>query len=169
MKWDKNKNLKIFIRVFSLISIAYGVCVFFWVYLPFQTSRTFESNPLDVIEIHTDIYQRNLSPDYPIGALVYGNQKILLKNKSNEKISTNFVLNIKNMSSNLIEVESKSESNEENKIFLSKSENLKYKIPFSVNSHGQVFLDINIIDNSRLTNSGNPYPISVLGWSFKND
>jgi hypothetical protein len=151
------------------MSIVYGVCVFFWVFLPFQTSRSFESNPLDVIEISTEIYQRNLSPDYPIGALVYGNQKILLKNKSNEKIKSNLVLNIKNMSSNLIVVESKSESHDKNILFLGKSEKLKYRIPFSVNSHSQVFLDINVIDNSIITNSDEPYPISVDGWSFKND
>jgi hypothetical protein len=169
MKWDKNKNLKNFIRGFSLISIAYGVCVFFWVFLPFQTFRTFESNPLDVITVSTELYQRNLSLDYPIGALVYGNQKIMLKNKSNEKIKSNFVLEIKNMTSNSIEIESKSESNEKDIIIIDKDEKQKLKIPFSVNSHGHVFLDIDINDNSMITNSGTPYPISVQGWSFKND
>ena len=169
MRWDKNKNLKNFIRAFSLISIVYGVCVFFWIFLPFQTFRIFESNPLDVIVVSTEIYQRNLSPDYPIGALVYGNQKIMLKNKSNEKIKSNFVLDIKNMTINSIEIESKSDSNEKNRIIINKYENLKFKIPFSVNSHGHVFLDIDVNDNSMNTNSGTPYPISVQGWSFKND
>ena len=168
MKSDKQKNLKLFIHSFSLISIVYGVCVFFWIFLPFQTFRSFESNPLDVITISTEIYQRNLSSDYPIGSLVYGDQKIMLKNKSNEKITSNFVLDLKNMTVNSIELESKSESHPKNKIIINKSEKLKFYIPFSVDSHGHVFLDINVIDNSMTTTSGNPYPISVHGWSFKN-
>ncbi len=149
------------------IFIAYGLLVFFVIFLPYQKSGSFESSLIDVVDVRTSIYQKNASQDYPIGALEFGEQRILLLNKSNETIDAFFILKVKNMSGINLVVNVKSEGKEYLIFTLAELSKEELKIPFGLSAHGMVFIDVNVSPVLPSSQELTPFPVSVTGWSFQ--
>ena len=165
----KKQKFTYLTRIFAILLILYSASIILFVLPSFTKKNYFESKPLDVIEVKTSIYQRNASPQYPIGALTYGENIILLENKSNEKISTYFILEVQNMSINGLIINSISDSAEENTITLNNSDLKKFKIPFSVLPHSQTFINLNVTNQNELIEESNEYPVSIISWGFRNE
>lgn len=161
-----SKLLDVVVKFFLSLIFLYGFLILLIIYIPLAASNSYESNPIDVISVRSNIYLRNQSEQYPIGALQYGSQTVLLVNRSNEKIRSNFVLKIQNMSEKPVKVNGFVENYSVAELFLGKGTEERLVVPFEVLPHNQIFVEIIIPDE---TSPGMPlYPISVLGWSFKN-
>lgn len=163
---ESKKSLSL-INFFGFSFILYGTSIIFFVFVPFLDKDYFESKPIDVIEVRTEIYQKNASAEYPIGALSYGTQKILLINKSNEKIKSNFVLKLSNKSNTNLYLYSMSDSTASNSIVLAGFENNDFIMPFDVEPHAQTFIHLSVTDQAEENSQKMEYPIAVQGWGFR--
>jgi len=151
------------------IFITYGLLVLILIFLPYQKSDSFESGLLDVIEVKTSIYQKNVSQEYPIGALEFGEQRILLLNKSNENIEAFFILKVKNMAEYNLLINVGSETKETLEFTLAEVAKEELKIPFELSSHGTAFIDVLVHPEFVPKQELLQFPVSVISWSFKRE
>lgn len=163
-------NLKLILKSIVLflgfLLATLGTYTVFFVAAPLAKGANAESNPNDVLIVHTDNYRLGPSDIYPIGGLRWGSNLFRIENKSNEFIDTTFSLKLENKFcvddlAGRVEVESNGFD-----IFLTSNTTSNIFIPVNISPHSSEVIDVSILKESCLFKSDTDIPIAIHGWKF---
>lgn len=130
--------------------------------------QTAESKAVEALIVHSDSYRSGNSELYPIGALKWDNNVFRIENKSNELISSNFIITLANIGCNTTLVGQVDSGGQATEIYLPLNYKTDISIPLKVNIHNQFFVNIKILENTLDCTLGNEefYPVAIYGWTF---
>ena len=135
--------------------------------LPLLITQTNESNPNQVLIVHTNNYRLGESELYPIGALDWNRNNFRIENISNESINTSFLISLKNLSCLEYLNANVLIGSDSLEIFLAKNTVDEISIPIEVASHESLELTLLIPwEHCDFSSETPSFPVAIYEWEF---